>query len=79
MPDVDAHVRRGHPSTSPCDTSRSGNSSSLTRHLPLVIFGALIVFGIIEGAITSWLVRQYQHGEDSYPNGAFRDRLRFAV
>lgn len=55
----------------------------ISHHLlvifPSVIFGALIVFGIIEGAITSWLVRQYQHGEDSYPNGAFRDRLRFAV
>ena len=44
-----------------------------------VLFGLLAVIGIIEGAITSWLVRQYQHGENSYPNSSFRDRLRFAV
>ncbi|KAJ9127192.1 hypothetical protein QFC24_001429 [Naganishia onofrii] len=44
-----------------------------------ILFGLLAVIGIIEGAITSWLVRQYQHGDNTYPNNSFRDRLRFAV
>lgn len=42
------------------------------------MFGLLIFFGIIEGAITSWLVSQYNR-QNNYPNNSFRDRLKFGV
>lgn len=43
-----------------------------------VLFGLLLLFGIIEGANTSWLVSQYNNN-NSYPTQSIQDRSRFLV
>lgn len=43
-----------------------------------VIFGALIVFGIVEVAISGFLVGRYNSRHD-YPNTSVRDRSRFLL
>ncbi|CDZ97870.1 Marvel domain [Phaffia rhodozyma] len=41
-----------------------------------ILFGLLIVFTIIEGAISTWLVNTYNR-HNNYPDGSIRDRSRF--
>ncbi|GFZ45366.1 hypothetical protein JCM24511_03092 [Saitozyma sp. JCM 24511] len=43
-----------------------------------IFFGLLLLFAIIEGSITAWLVAKY-NDNNSYPNNSFRDRLKFLV
>lgn len=43
-----------------------------------VLFGLLLLFGIIEGATTSWLTSQYNNGNAPI-TGSIRDRVRFLV
>jgi len=53
------------------------DASAITRRGHPVLFGILLVFGIIEGAVTAWLVNQYDYY--GYPNSSIRDRVRFLV
>ena len=56
MPDMEPHVRRGHP----------------------IVFGLILLFSLIEGCITAWLVSQF-NSDDNYPNNSYRDRIRFLL
>ncbi|THH13686.1 hypothetical protein EW146_g6573 [Bondarzewia mesenterica] len=73
---LDNHVRRGHTSTHFTPLLPPTSLTSPTR--TLVVFGLLILFGIIELAIASWLTSRFNLRHD-FPSLAVRDRTRFII
>ncbi|AAW42957.1 expressed protein [Cryptococcus deneoformans JEC21] len=52
-------------------------STHIRRGHP-AFMGALLLFAIIEGCITAYLVAQF-NDDDTYPSHSYRDRLKFLV
>ncbi|KAG9085187.1 hypothetical protein FRC07_013438, partial [Ceratobasidium sp. 392] len=70
---LDTHVRRGHPSK--LETDATVPAIDILISLSSVTFGLLIFFGIIEGAIATWLTTRFNR-HHNYLNLGVRDRTR---
>jgi len=51
---------------------------NIVRFSHKILFGGLVLFGIIEGSVTTWLTVQF-NANNNYLDVAVRDRIRFLV